>query len=255
MVANISGIRTFSVAYWACAVSAALAKVVSPRLDSVLRYGVRRFDGDECRLCGGVVGWALKPATFLPTRVCWPLFYATGVVSTLCVRLVGSSPALVLFGAHVTRRLYESVAVHRYSTQGRLSPAHLAMGLSFYVMAPPTLRDAHAVSSTWTTLVMFFLAQLAQSVAHHTLANVKPEVGKYGLPGGLLFCVACPHYAAELVTYCILTYHARSIAVILLLTFTISNLVPSSMQTLHWYAKTFGGRRDLPRYALVKYVF
>lgn len=88
--------------------------------------------------------------------------------------------------------------------------------------------------------VYFLVASSVQHVAHRTLAEARPVVGKYGIPRGRLFDrVACPHYTAEIAIYTLFAMETRQICSVLMLAFVLINLADSGARTMSWYRTKF----------------
>lgn len=127
--------------YWTVATLAIISKTVSPRLERLLNYGK----------LGNSANLPQTPHALLMRRpgVAWALFYVTGgIIAVVCksVALKGSTRdckrASLLFGlfaAHIARRLWECIFVHRRSPNAIISSLQLLSGLSFYVATPITL--------------------------------------------------------------------------------------------------------------------
>jgi hypothetical protein len=168
-------------------------------------------------------------ALALPKSTCFTLFYACGFIIAGAVfagALLGHLPpahACVLgaFLLHVARRLYECLAVHRFSASARM-PLHLFLfGAAHYVCAPFALLPAcvgapPAPRAPLAALgaLLFAAGSALQHVAHCALAALPRGRGGgeegssrkvYPLPSSersAVFALAlCPHYTGEILLY------------------------------------------------------
>jgi 3-oxo-5-alpha-steroid 4-dehydrogenase 3 len=179
-------------------------------------------------------------------------FYACGLLSFVVLYLGASfaaptmdqnpslshSTTLVLLVIHLSRRFYECLYVHRWTSQSKMHLVGYLVGIMHYILLPfvfvsvpysqvavPSLyvRDSESLSSQWgiiTAASLFCLWAQYQQYRHHCLlarlrspnndnntfksnsnANTKSVV--YSLPvGGWFRFVTCPHYLAEILIYC-----------------------------------------------------
>ena len=144
-------------------------------------------------------------------------------------RLLASVLPLVLFSAHVARRLWETSVLFRSAKRGRKDRARMnaigyVVGLSYYVAMPPSLvfdripfgterfpcgpvAAAVLVAVVAAGIMIFAYGSLVQLRCHLYLASLKRNVAvegtrAYAFPReGWFEHLACPHYTSEIVMY------------------------------------------------------
>lgn len=274
---------SITVAYWCCAISAAVVKICVPSVDDLLRYGLRRQQHrhkhrtkkDSVKSTSELsipffLRLLLDPIHGIPPLACWASFYAFAFANS-CVLyayyyhyhyhnqdgMQFRHPVIAMFALHVMRRFLEVLYLQKLSPKPRISLSHFLMGISFYVFAPYTIIRASCAemsASSLSAIFLFLSSQIFQHLKHRALVNVRPPLvrRKYGIPSG--FDVACPHYSAEIFTYVLFCTLAPSVPGILMVCFVLLNLGHSASQTLAWYHQTFLKKVQF-KYALFKYVF
>lgn len=259
---------TINVAYWCCAISAAVLKIFVPSIDGLLRYGIRRRHNNNNNLQKTIpflLRLFLGPYYGIPPRISWASFYAIAFTNSCvlsCYNHLHSRrqyQVIVMFALHVMRRFLEVLFLQKLSPKPYISLAHFVMGTSFYIFAPFTIFiHASTLPVKLSAVYLFLGAQTFQHLKHRALVNVKPPLvrRKYGIPSGS-FDVACPHYSAEIFTYFLFWILAPSVPGVLMVAFVVLNLAHSAAQTRAWYHQTFRGRlkNGQFKYALLKYVF
>jgi 3-oxo-5-alpha-steroid 4-dehydrogenase 3 len=179
-------------------------------------------------------------------------FYACGLLSFAVLYLGASfvtspitdrnpslshSTTLVLLVIHLSRRFYECVYVHRWTSQSKMHVAGYLVGILHYILLPfvfvsvpcsqVSVSSLHGVrdsessrSQKWilTAASLFCLWAQYQQYRHHCLlarlrspnntskskskSNAKSKTVVYSLPvGGWFRFVTCPHYLAEILIY------------------------------------------------------
>jgi 3-oxo-5-alpha-steroid 4-dehydrogenase len=231
---------------WIASLAGVVLSASLPLFAKALAYGLRD-SGRSPTLFAGL------PLPELNATTGWIVMYIAAVMcaaSAIAVAALQSGSLLAvplvlyLFLIQVTRRLYETLRVHRRSV-GPLNPLVWIGGISFYIMAGMSFILESTVASPsrlrFLTAAMAFLAASAvQTHAHFALASVQPIRGKYGVPrGGLFEYVCCPHYTAEIVIYASLLALCPGRLVLLCFLLVVGNLSVSALQTQEWYAETF----------------
>lgn len=200
-------------------------------------------------------------------------FYSVGIAITvlfmmfLYVSASVFSLALVLFLLHVSRRLYESVAITSYGN----SKMHLGgylVGLLHYILVPLTLyvdiaeKSGFHPSSTNSLkmillAVIFISANVLQYQCHRILFELKSSVDQrgmhYRLPEGSLFnyCV-CPHYFCEILLYGILLLMHISPATLSMFAWVAGNLSVVGYNQYSWYIDNcFEDMKRRPNLAII----
>jgi len=214
--------------------------------------------------------WLTQSFLLLPLSLSVFLWNEAKYQSTLCV--------MILMHFQVTRRLYECLAVHKFSKQGKQHFMGFAVGVSFYILAifTPVVRllgelpvpsrpvpppsSSHPFQFGWYTVKqliligVFFLGWYKQHRCHVILANLRSEDGerkkqrklnyntdKYAIPQGDWFSyVSVPHYFAEIVMYTALCCLSDfQVEQCLEWLFVVSNLGITATRTHRWYKVKF----------------
>lgn len=245
-----------------------------PILDELLTYG---------KLATPSLNSLLRSYTLKDSTV-WTTLYLFGFLFSMLTSYTVSkyNPTLetplplTLFQFQTARRLFDCLAVHRFSTVRQMPVHFLLLGMTYYVAAPLTFsllplgstffeitpsmrtvivsyrtshnglsnrtdRDGGTVETdAYRQIILFILTSCAQTSAHLSLARAKPVVGKYGVPTSVLFShIVCPHYTAEVVIYMLLAVCTQTLPAISLLAFVAINLSNTAVRTRKWYADKF----------------
>ena len=166
--------------------------------------------------------------------------------------------SLLLLLVHCLVRLWETLAVHRWSLCERVTAFNFFSGCTFYMAAALTIAHVDLSLTVspepphWAVLLgvllLFAVASVRQVECHMSLAAIRPhgmnlhsEERHYRVPTGRAFeHMACPHYFFEIVVYgCIAALKTDTNAALLLL-FVIANLLQRARATRTWYLETFG---------------
>jgi len=180
-----------------------------------------------------------------------------------------------MFLFHSLRRVCESLCIHRFSPDAKMSLAMYLVGMIYYVAVPLTLVIESTIFSPsiqpgsrfcepfcapssyiLTAWIVFLYGNYEQHRAHRILArlrecdNVDAKVGngkkhlqtRYQMPrGGWFDTVAAPHYTFEIVIYMALVIGSRfSLTAILCWSWVLSNLTVTADRTHRWYQENFG---------------
>lgn len=238
LVSLVRAIQPVISIIWIISIVLLFARPVITYLDSILIYG--KLAAPEVTKQG-----------IFPTRYAWMSYYIMGSLLSISLNLALQDLFLFMFNLQTLRRLFETVFVHKHSKKALMSVQQVIGGHAYYVMASLTM--AGSTSQTTDTsilpeqlwqrtfiLILYLSAAHIQNLAHRSLAQTRPLVGKYGIPESRLFrIVVCPHYFAEICIYLLFAAIARTPNTVLMATFVIVYLTDSALRTREWYIQTF----------------
>lgn len=195
-----------------------------------------------------------------------------GVASSSSLPLPTAKPAFVvlpasaLFQLHLLRRLYECLAVHKFSSTAKMPLLVYAGGVGHYVLAPLSFvawgshRGMHmpSVVAAATAVLLFLAANVVQHWCHVHLAQLRAPstrtasgaAATYVMPTWGPFRALCtPHYTCEVCIYASLAAMCAAVggvqlgqlalAPLSLLAWTTVNLCITGRRTLLWYRQRF----------------
>jgi len=290
-------------AFWALGIAQLALKALSPAFDALTSYGVHKPDAAAGIIDrrSGFLAFYLIGATLslgclvfhilhIPPTNAFFISHPAFLLVSYGVKLlegqgglridalkphVGMAPqpfptALLLLLIHSMVRLYETLAVHRFSACERLTAYNFLAGIAFYVATVLTVAhvdvqpiDSPEPPAPWaliSAIVVFAVASLRQAECHRSLARIRPRgmdltsaTRHYRVPQGMAFRdMACPHYFFEILIYAAIWFLKIELNTTLLLLFVASNLLQRAACTRRWYRDTFGasyspGAAALPR--------
>ena len=247
------------VAYWCvCTVGALLSCV--PAMRQFSDYG-KLSSG---RIVGGILDTTVPKTRFYH-------FYTVGTAfsALLLARRALSGDfvpiPLAAFFIHATKRLYESVYVHRFAKESSMHLFGYLLGLTFYVVAPTTIDRASRGPRVGTMRlivggILCTWGLTHQWRCHKILAALRSDGGNaYKIPSGDWFAyVSSPHYLAEIIVYIgfgCLARNALTAPFICLLIFVVCNLGLTAGRTHDWYLRKFRGEYPSKRNALIPFLY
>lgn len=254
----MSELRLLSFCYWLCGAFALVLRVFSVRMKSIAAYG-KLSKLSQGGLCSR--GTAFTAFYIIGLGMCAAI--------TLCFQSVPFS-VLGLYTIHVTRRLLESLFVHKWSSSERMRWYTALAGTSFYVVTPLSLALSYNTTLRLSTLrlcvcvVLFLTANVLQYKVHKSLAALRPDtVTESGRR--YYFCppfryILFPHYSLEVVLYSSLALMSPLEPLPWCITlWTLCNLGITASEQRKWYERNLlthaGDEVRLPKWNLVPFVF
>jgi very-long-chain enoyl-CoA reductase len=187
----------------------------------------------------------------VPTRFGMITVYAIGLVTAIIWAwpyLPTATPVqwvvFLAIALHFTRRVLESIFVHKYS--GPMEPLTFVLIAITYALIGGMTSALNArptpVMDFWFYLgILFFVVGEAGNSYHHKLlADLRKDRPGYHIPrGGWFEYATCPHYFFELVAWLGLVLLSRHLFIVLVFVVMIGYLPVRSIKTREWYRQRF----------------
>lgn len=151
---------------------------------------------------------------------------------------------LASVGLHFTKRILETLFLHKYS-----GPIGLSVTISiafFYSFASFFIgylnrHPLHSIDSLFILGGIFYLiGNIGNFIHHKILADLRKDSLEYVIPkGGLFEYIVCPHYLFEMFTWLGIFLFSRHFGAFLILGMITAYLCARSLVTLKWYREKF----------------